>query len=86
MVGEETSGGIIQSVSLGIDSVFDLLSNVTEMLRSTLSSIAPGYETLIILGVSMVGAYYFWQRMPEIRGYALLMIYGLVLFLVLKFV
>lgn len=67
-------------------SVFGAIGQVTGILRGLVNSIAPEYTTLILLGLSLAGGYYLNKKYPNLNAKVVFVLYGLIIFLILRFV
>jgi len=69
-----------------INSIFVAIGSVTQSIRSFIGSFAPDYMTLILLAISLVTGYYLNRKFPNFATKAMFISYGLILFLLLRFV
>ena len=68
------------------NSLFSMIGSVTAMVRDLVVKFAPDYSTLVLLGLGMLGGYYMSKKFPKLEGYYAIAIYGLLIFLLLRFV
>ena len=67
-------------------TVLGYLSSIMGTVRGVIVSVAGDWANIVMLGIAVVGGYYISKRYPAISGTTAIILYGLLLFLLLKFV
>jgi len=70
----------------GFTSAFSLIGSITGVIRNLINSIAADYFSIVLLGLSLLAGWYLAKRYPKIEGYWTIALYGIIIFLLLRFV
>ena len=69
-----------------VNSFLGVIGQITGAIRGMITSLAPEYSTIVLLAVSFAGGYYLNQRYPNALTKWAFVLYGIIFFLLLKFV
>ena len=68
------------------NSLFSLIGSITGAIRDMVVKTMPNYSTLILLGLGILGGWYLAKKFPKLDGYYTIALYGIIIFLLLRFV
>jgi len=69
-----------------INSFLGAISNVTTMLRDFITSLSADYMTIILLVLSLGAGYWIHTKYPNGVGKMVFILYGIIIFLMLRFI